>query len=189
MKCPDSISQERLIAYYHGELDDTAADALDEHLFGCDACADFVARLGELEAGVRRAVAERALPLVLTEALRRDLEKPGGPLREFSIEPGGVTPCGAAADDGWVVLNLEADLKGIVAATVKFTDDQKVLDIVHQDVPVDERASKVSIAYPGALLRALPDLIVEIRVVLESANGEQQELEYGMEHSASGPPA
>jgi len=54
-----------LVALWAGELEESEAAAVDEHLFGCDACAAATERLAKVvgalravEAGERRAVGE-----------------------------------------------------------------------------------------------------------------------------------
>jgi anti-sigma factor RsiW len=53
-----------LVALWAGELEESEATAIDEHLFGCDACAAATERLAKIvgtlrvEAGKRRAVGE-----------------------------------------------------------------------------------------------------------------------------------
>jgi hypothetical protein len=77
--CP---SYEKLVALWAGELDESEATTIDEHLFGCDACAGVTARIGELVGALR----ER-LPFVISHAHRDRLAAAGTRILVTNVEP------------------------------------------------------------------------------------------------------
>jgi hypothetical protein len=54
--CPSPLSVEALVAYWAGDLEPSASDALEEHLFACDACTASSARIAAITEKLRSAV-------------------------------------------------------------------------------------------------------------------------------------
>jgi anti-sigma factor RsiW len=77
--CP---SYETLVALWAGELNDAEAAAVDEHLFGCDACAAATERLAKVVGTLRE-----KLPFVISHAHRERLEAAGTRIAVTDVEP------------------------------------------------------------------------------------------------------
>ena len=66
--CP---SFETLVALWAGDLDESEAMSIDEHVFGCDACTAASTRLAQLVGGLRETI-----PFVISHAHRDRLVSP-----------------------------------------------------------------------------------------------------------------
>ena len=87
MTCDEPIGTERLVAYWANELAVTEVDAIDEHVFGCDACAFEAGRVSRVVQAFRGAI-----PPVVTRADIEALRARGHVIRENDFAPGMRTP-------------------------------------------------------------------------------------------------
>jgi anti-sigma factor RsiW len=84
--CP---SYETLVALWAGELHEVEAAAVDEHLFGCDACAAATERLAKVVGTLRETP-----PFVTSRPHRERLEAAGTRVAVTDVEPTLVTRVG-----------------------------------------------------------------------------------------------
>jgi hypothetical protein len=138
-----------------GELEPTAAESVDEHLFSCDACAQAFERLGALIAGLRELV-----PPVISHAHRARLAAAGVVIRETQVEPDIVADARFSPEIDLLVHVLRAQLGGVerVDLEVVGADGQTIWELEH--VPFDEHAGEVLIAcqrHYGAELTGDPE--------------------------------
>jgi Putative zinc-finger len=82
--CPSPISLEELVAYWAGELEPTATDALEEHLFGCDACTTASARIAAITERLRSLV-----PPIVSAARLASLRAQGLRIDDNVVAPEG----------------------------------------------------------------------------------------------------
>ena len=71
-----------LVALWAGELEESEAAAIDEHLFGCDPCAAATERLAKVVGALRE-----KLPFVISRAHRERLEVAGTRIAVTDVEP------------------------------------------------------------------------------------------------------
>ena len=71
-----------LTALWAGELAESEAATIDEHLFGCDPCAAATERLAKVVATLRE-----QLPFVISRAHRERLEAAGTRIAVTDLEP------------------------------------------------------------------------------------------------------
>lgn len=83
MSCRTPIDDARLVAYWAGDLAADAAGALEEHLFGCEACTVASTRVACIAAAIRG-----QLPPVVSRADVEALRGKGLTLVETAIPPG-----------------------------------------------------------------------------------------------------
>lgn len=81
--CPCPLSWETLVDYWAGDLPPAEADRLDEHLFGCDTCAQVSTRVASVTEALRD-----LLPPALSRARLNALRATGLRLRENAFSPG-----------------------------------------------------------------------------------------------------
>ncbi len=75
-------SYETLVALWAGELDESEAAAIDEHVFGCDSCAETTERLAKTVGALREKV-----PFVISHAHRDRLSTLGTRIHVTDLEP------------------------------------------------------------------------------------------------------
>jgi hypothetical protein len=172
-----------LLEYWLGELDASAAAALDEHLFSCAQCHARLRHLVELGRDVRDAVRAGRVGAILTPSFVARLQQGGLQVREYRLQPGGSVNCTVAAEDDLVVAHLHAPLDGI-----------QRLDLVGQDTAgaswrLEDIAftpgSDVALSTNVAALRQLS--FATIRMELRAVDGTQERViaRYTFHHSPS----
>lgn len=123
----------RLLAYWLAELSEDDEQLLEEHLFGCDACAEACERISALFVALRERV-----PPTLSERAMAALEARGLRLRRTTIHPGERVVVPFGRDDDLLVHRLQVDLRGAPRVDLE-----------------------VSSAEDGAALMAIPGLLVD----------------------------
>ena len=173
MKAPgcERILLADLTDYTAGELPETEAAAIEEHLFSCADCA---ARAGEFDALVRTVrLAGRSAEVggfVTDEVLNR-LSREGVRVRTFALSPGAIVPCAVWEGDELMVLRLRADFGG----ASEFTLSQRVAGtevsrVTGQVAP--SPGGEIIYAEPAARIRQLP--LVEVEVLLTAHEGGEE---------------
>ena len=99
------IAGERLAAYWLDELEQTEVDAVEEHVFGCEACAAALSKTRAVMAGVRA-----MLPPVITGQRLRELQVDTPALKQVEVPPGGSAVVEFGAGEALFALHLQADL-------------------------------------------------------------------------------
>src|SRR5262245_41260169 len=88
MACENPIGFETLVAYWLGEVPEKRAATLEEHLLGCAHCTKRLEWLAALAAGVRAAVQDGKVSMVVSEPFVDAMKQAGLRLREYQLEPG-----------------------------------------------------------------------------------------------------
>ena len=128
---------EELAALWCGDAPD--ADALEDHVFACDACAATYARLGAVYEGLGSAV----LPVV-SHAQRDRLLARGTRIAFTPVEPDVDANATFAHDIDLLVHVLRADLSHAERVDVTVVGDGHQITL--EDVPFDARTGEVLIA-------------------------------------------
>lgn len=140
--CP---SYETLVALWAGELDESEAAAVDEHLFGCDSCAAVTERLAAVVAALREEI-----PFVISHAHRERLVDGGTRIHLTHVEP---TPDPSARksarftpDVDLLVFALRGDVAKADRVDVEIASPTGEPRYLIEDVPFDRRSGEVLIA-------------------------------------------
>jgi hypothetical protein len=173
------VSTETLVDYLAGDGD---ADALEEHLFECDACAAAADELAATADGVALALAHGKARVRATAALLARLEHDGTQLRHYHVAPGGRVDCRVAADDRFVVAHYGADFSGVERVDVLVTDAGGAVLARMVDVPVGPEARALPVLIRGDVLRRMPS--GDHHVLLSA--GDRVVAEYVFAHEADG---
>lgn len=155
--CP--IVVEDLLAYLLDDLDEAAAGRVEEHLFGCDACAR---RLGSVER-VREAVSdfvhEAGVAGNVNGAFLERAARDGLSLREYRIPAGRSVTCQAGPED-LVVVRLQADFAGLddlrLDGTFLDLERGETTLLPSREVVADRQLEEVVLVFPGEVVRAYP---------------------------------
>jgi hypothetical protein len=174
----------QLTDYSAGELSNTEAAALEEHLFACVHCS---ARAAEFEAVVRAippAVRSAHVGGFVTEAVLNRLEREGVRVRTYALFPGDLVPCAVWADDELMVLRLHGDF----GTATQFTLSQRVAgsELVQVTSQVAPSAhGEVIFTMPAESIRHLPVVNVEVLLSATDGNEERQIGSYTLVHGGS----
>src|SRR5687767_11555300 len=92
-----------LLAWWLDELDESAADAIEEHLFECAECSARLDELLRLGGALRKTLTSGNCGMVTSAAFVKRLHADGFQVREYALHPGGSVNCTVAPDDDLVI--------------------------------------------------------------------------------------
>jgi len=182
--CKDPIDFERLVAYWLGELPAADEAPLEEHVFGCAHCARRLEEIAALSAGVRAAVQDGKLSLVVSARFVETMQQAGLRLRQYRVEPGGSVNCTIRADDDAVISRLQAPLAGVKRVDFvreRMGGPQSRMD----DVPFDPQSGEVLVIPSASWLKTTPAFTMRMRLIAVDEGGERPIGEYTFNHAPS----
>ncbi len=180
------IPWEALLAWWLGETPQAEAEALEEHFFGCAACARRLEELGALAEGVRGAVRAGTVGMVISAPFLARMKAEGMRVREYLLAPGGSVNCTIHAEDDALVSRIRAPLAG-----VKRLDAIQVLEVAGrsepeirlEDVPFDPAAEEVLFVPPAAWVKTMPAHTFRVRLVSVDGAAERALGDYTFVHT------
>ena len=185
MTCENPIGLETLLAYWLGEVPEKSEAMLEEHLFGCAHCTKRLEGLASLAAGVRAAVKDGRVTLVVSARFVEAMKQAGLALREYRLGPGGSVNCTIGADDDAVISRLEAPLAGVERVDLVRAQGGGESEIRVADVPFDPQTGEVLVVPSAAWLKTMPAFTMRMRLIAVGQAGESQIGEYTFNHSPS----
>ena len=184
--CDAPVGLSRLVEYWLDELDEAAEAGVDEHLLGCGACSEELARLVALGGGIRAAFARGMVRAFVTETFVRHLAERGVRLREYRVPRNGSVNCSVAPEDEVLITRLEAPLSGVSRLDAVFYDLSGARAEVLEDIPFDPASGEVVMAPKIASIRAMPSYRRRVQLVAVDAGGERVIGDYTFSHTANG---
>ena len=186
MICERPLPFETLTAWWLGELRETEAEAVEEHLFSCAHCARRGEELAALAAGVRTAVRSGAVGLAVSAPFVERLKEAGLRLREYRLAAGETVNCTLRADEDAVVSRLRAPVAGVTRLDVLQrleVGGVEAPEVRVEDVPFDPEAGEVLFVPTPAWLKQMPAHTFRVRLVAVGAGGEAAIGEYSFVHT------
>jgi hypothetical protein len=141
VSCTNPIAFPTLVALWTHELSDEEAAAVDEHLFGCDACAAASEQLGAMLSSMGGLV-----PPVLTAAQRDAYLAAGKKLVEITFDPGQRGEAFFARELDLMVLRLRGDVATAERVDLEILDGNGQTFIALEHVPFDASRGEVLVA-------------------------------------------
>ena len=184
MTCANPIDFDSLVAYWLGELPEAREATLEEHLFGCAHCSRELEGLAALASGVRAAVQQGRVSLVVPGPFVQALREAGLHLREYEVDSGGSVNCTIRADDDAVVSHLRAPLSGVQRLDVVQMRGGGEPDVRLADVPFDAQTGEVLVIPSPAWLKTMPAFTMRMRLIAVGEAGESEIGEYTFLHAA-----
>jgi hypothetical protein len=181
--CPTPIADETMVDYWSGGLPVQPAEALEEHVFSCAACAARLEAVAAIAHGITSLARQGRFSGIISRDTLNRLQRDGVRVRLYSVSPGDVVPCAVFADDDLVVTALRGNFVGVDAVTISVIGSAPLSDIVLEDVPVVATEGELLWAAPGSLIRQMPTSRVTLIVTAERGNGPRIS-EYVLDHTA-----
>ena len=182
-QCAQGQSSAELLDYWLGELGQERADTVEAHVFDCAECAERLADMTELGAGIRDAVRGSRIHSVITHAVLNKLSRDGLHIRTYTPEAGGVMPCAVWPEDDLIVTQLKGDFTGYDELSLVLEADA-VGELNHDpDIPLVSGGHEILTAVSAAQLRQLPSMRLRIIVSGKRGGRDQVVAEYGLEHA------
>ena len=188
MSCATSIGLDSLLDYWTGDLTGALADAVEEHVFGCEACAERLGEVAALAASVRRLTAAGRFRAVVAPSVVDLLEARGLRIRTYRPRRGETIPCGAAPEDDLLVGRIPVDLRGVARVDVALCDERWSERERLLDVPFDRARSEVVMAERVDDRRVRTAHVLRLRLLSVEAVGERELGTYALAHDPRGPP-
>jgi hypothetical protein len=185
MTCISPIDFETLVAYWLDEVPAQREAMLEAHLFDCAHCTRRLGVLAALASGVRAAVQDGKVTMVVSEPFIEAMRQTGLRLREYRLEPGGSVNCTIRADDDAVVSRLRAPLAGVTRLDLVRMRGGSESDERAADVPFDAETGEVIVIPSAAWLKTMPAFTMRMRLIAVDEAGEKQIGDYTFDHSPS----
>lgn len=183
-RCTTPITDGTLVDYWSRDLPPEQAEAVEEHVFSCAACAARLEAVASMGAGITALVRQGRFSGIISRATLNQLQRNGVRVRVYSLMPGDVVPCAVFPDDDVVVTAMRGDFSGVDAVTLSVSGSTPMSGVVLDDVPVSATEGELLWATPGALIRQMPSSRVTLTVSAGTGNGRPIG-EYVLEHTAS----
>jgi hypothetical protein len=181
--CTTPLADETIVDYWSGGLPVQQAEALEEHVFSCAACATRLEAVAAMADGITSLARQGRFSGIISRGTLNRLQRDGVRVRVYSLLPGDVVPCAVFADDDLVVTSLRGDFAGVDAVTISVTGSAPLSGIVLDDVPVVATEGELLWAAPGSLIRQMPTSRVTLIVTAGRAKGPTTS-EYVLDHTA-----
>ena len=181
MKEREHVDFETLVAYWLGELGETAEADVDEHLLGCDRCGARLDEVVALAGGIGEAFARGAVQAFASEDFVRQLDAQGVPMREYRVPRNGAVNCTILPEDRFVVARMEAPLEGVTRVDAIY--DLEGQSRTFHDVPFDPADNSVVLLPRPATLRQMPSHRARIRLVSVEGTVERELGTYTFNHT------
>jgi anti-sigma factor RsiW len=181
--CATPIAGETIVDYWTGGLPVPQADAIEEHIFSCAACAARLDAVAAMAGGVRSLARQGRISGIISRGTLNRLQRDGVRVRIYSLSPGDVVPCAVFADDDLVVTSLRGNFAGVDAVTLSVSASAPLSGLILEDVPVTATEGELLWAAPGSLIRQMPTSRVTLTVTAGRANGPKIS-EYVLDHTA-----
>jgi hypothetical protein len=172
------VDLDTLVAYWLAETDESATEAIDEHLFACDACGAQLDELIALEQGVREAFAAGRVGAFVAPAFVEGLLRRGSRVREYRVPAGGSIDCGVGPEDEVLVSRYQAPLAGVQRLDAVIRTSLDASERRLEDIPFDPAAGEVVWLARLAWVRTLPAHRFHVRLL----EGDKVIAEYTMNH-------
>jgi len=180
----EQIALADLIDYAAGDLPESEAAAVEEHLFSCADCAARAAELDGLVRALPPALRSAEVGGFVTDAVLNRLARDGVRVRSYALSPGAIVPCAVWEDDELMALRLRADFGG----ASEFTISQRVAGTEVVRVTGQVAASshgELIFAQPAARVRELPAVEVEVLLTAHEGDEERTVGSYTLVHGGS----
>ncbi|MGE0456038.1 MAG: hypothetical protein AB7O37_21890 [Vicinamibacteria bacterium] len=164
-RCANPLPDERLLEYLCGELSPEQEGPLEDHVFGCAACAAEAEKIAGLVA-----IVHRLIPAVLTRSRFEGLASAGLVSASKAMTPGKVAEVVYPPSGQVLVLRLGgADLGRAARLDVELRTAQGASIGRMEGVPFDASAGEVLVACQRHFAESYPSDVV---FVLEVVSGE-----------------
>lgn len=180
----ERLTLQDLVDYTAGELPETEAASVEEHLFTCAGCAARAADLDGLVHGMRMAAAAGDVVGFVTDDVLNRLARDGVRVRSFTLEPGAVVPCAVWEGDDVMVLRLRSDFGNAMEVTISRRVPGGEVSRVTGPL-VRPASGEVLFADPADRIRALPSVAVEISLTAHDGDRERVVGTYTLLHGGS----
>lgn len=190
LPCASPIDVAVLMDYWRAALDPAEEEAVEAHLFACDACGDRLRQMIALAEGLRDLARSGLLRVVVGDPFVEHVAGAGHKVRAYTASPGESVQCTVSADDDHLVARLGADLAG--AERVDLSVSMQGVEVQRlTDIPVNTETGRVVYQESIGFAKTAPSNSMVMRLLaVDAAGGERVIGEYTFNHTRTipGPP-
>jgi anti-sigma factor RsiW len=189
--CADPIDVGVLMDYWRAALDSAQEEAVEAHLFTCDACGDRLRQLIALADSLRDLARSGTLRVILGTGFAPHATREGRQVRQYVANPGDSVQCTVSADDDFLVARLVADLSGAERVDLSVSLAGVEIGRMH-DVPMNAQTGSVVYQESIDFAKTAPSNSMQMRLLaIDAAGGERVLGEYAFHHTRTipGPPS
>jgi hypothetical protein len=174
--CPSPLSFDALVDYWTGDLPASQQDAVEEHLFACEACTDRSEQLSALQQALRTMI-----PPIISAARLDRLVGAGARVRTTEVPAGGTVDVVFSRDLDLLIHRLRLDLPSATQVDCEVCDGAGGRLYLLERVPFDPARGEVLVACQ----RHYADLGADIRFRLTAADaaGGRHLRDYQVRHA------
>ncbi len=188
MNCANPLEVAALADYWLAALPEFEEAAVEEHLFGCDACAARLDELVALAEGVRRVAREGSLQMVVSEMFLKRAAGEGLRVRQYAPPAGGSVQCTVTAEDDLLIGSLAANLSREKRVDLSLCDRHGIEQSRLSDIPFSLAESSVHWQMSITYAKAAPSETMIARLLGVGEAGEERLLgEYTFHHTRTIP--
>lgn len=190
-ECSSPIDAAVLVDYWLALLPDAEQDAVEEHLFACDACGDRLRAAIDLSEGLRTLARSGSLRVVVADDLVQHVLSAGRRVRTYAVASGETVACTVSADDEFLVARLAVELRDAGRVDLSFCDAAGVERQRMSDIPVSRDGGAVLFQESITFAKAGPSATMIARLLAVDGGGAERLLgEYTFHHTRTipGPP-
>lgn len=186
--CAEPIDPTALMDYWVGVLPAADQDAVEEHLFGCDACGDRLRETIALADGLRSLARSGSLVVVTSDRFVKHAAESSQRVRQYAARAGDAVQCTVSMDDDFLVARLAADLTGATRVDLSWCDGNGVEFLRMPDIPVRADAGDVICQQSITMAKAAQSGSMIARLVsVDRDDGERILGEYAFHHTRTIP--
>lgn len=183
--CLAPLPLESLVDYTAGDLTQEDEQRLEEHYFGCEACARRLASVEALGQGVRDLVRGGKTRASVTLDVVERIARQGLGVRRYVLAPGETVQCTAAPEDDFVLVELEAGAALQGGAQVEVLTEDLAAGGAERRLllaAIDRARGSILLLFPAHAVRAFPRSRWTMHVTFE-ADPSTRLGAYVMEHT------
>ena len=179
----ERIALADLTDYAAGELTESEAAAVEEHLFSCADCAARASEFDVLVRAIRPAATSAEVGGFVTDAVLNRLARDGVRVRSYALSPGAFVPCAVWDDDELMALRLRGDFGDVSEVTLS----QRVAgtEVVRATGHAVSSHGEIIYAIPAAWVRQLSAVQVEVLLTAHDGGEERPIASYTLVHEGS----
>ena len=185
--CARPIDPAVLMDYWIGVVAPAEADAIEEHLFGCDSCGGRLRKTIALAESLRVLARSGSLVVVTSDQFVKHAAESGQRVREYAPPAGGGVQCTVSIDDDFLVARLAAELAGAARVDLSWCDGEGVEFLRMSDIPVRADGADVVCQQSITMAKAAASGVMIARLVSVESDHERLLGEFAFHHTRTIP--
>lgn len=188
MNCENPIDVGVLADYWAAALQQAEEEAVEEHLFACDACGARLREVIALAESIRALAREGSLLMIVSDAFLRGVAEEGFRVREYAPPRGGSIACTVTAEDDFLIGRLTADLRQARRVDLSLCDEGGAEKMRLADIPFASEAGAVAFQQPIGYAKAAPsETLIARLIAVDDTGGESLLGQYTFQHTRTLP--